>query len=109
MYKKVELNGDEVLKDGGIIGKVIKRFDGGVEIRLTGRIGIRFAFYGVIDNRGDFHQYCRNNNCNKKCKFTQRPSCRINQKYSKKGGLYINIWNYFSHFQHVLEVAFLRI
>ena len=44
------------------------------------------------DNRkGNFYQFCRNNNCGPHCKSSEKPSCRNNQKYSKRKGLYINI------------------
>lgn len=91
MYKKVELNGDELLQNGIAIGQVIKKFDGGVEVRLKGKVGLRFAFYGTLDRKGDFYQYCKNHNCGPHCLSAEKPSCRNNQKYSKRGGLYINI------------------
>ena len=74
MYKKVELNDNEVLQNGIIIGQVIKKIDEGFVVR-----------------KGNFYQFCRNNNCGPHCKSSEKPSCRNNQKYSKRKGLYINI------------------
>lgn len=91
MYKKVELNGDEVLQDGIAIGQVVRKFNGGVEVRLKGKVGLRFAFYGTLAGKDDFYQYCKNRNCGPHCLSAKKPSCRNNEQYSKKGGLYINI------------------
>ena len=91
MYKKVELNANEVLQNGIIIGQVIKKIDEGFVVRLNGKIALRLAFYGTVDRKGNFYQFCRNNNCGSHCKSSEKPSCRNNQKYSKRKGLYINI------------------
>ena len=49
MYKKVELNDNEVLQNGIIIGQVIKKIDEGFVVRLNGKIALRLAFYGTVD------------------------------------------------------------
>ena len=91
MYKKVELNGDEVLERGEVIGQVVHKYNGGVEVKVKGKPGLRFAFYGTTDRKGNFYQYCKNRNCGPHCISSKKPSCRNNEQYTKNGGLYINI------------------
>ena len=57
MYKKVELNDNEVLQNGIIIGQVIKKIDEGFVVRLNGKIALRLAFYGTVDRKGNFYQF----------------------------------------------------
>lgn len=73
MYKKVELNDNEVLQNGIIIGQVIKKIDEGFVVRLNGKIALRLAFYGTVDRKGNFYQFCRNNNCGSHCKSSEKP------------------------------------
>lgn len=88
MYKKVELNDNEVLQNGIIIGQVIKKIDEGFVVRLNGKIALRLAFYGTVDRKGNFYQFCRNNNCGPHCKSSENLHAEINKIFQKKRTLY---------------------
>lgn len=84
MYKKVELNDNEVLQNGIIIGQVIKKIDEGFVVRLNGKIALRLAFYGTVDRKGNFYQFCRNNNCGLIANFRKNLHAEITKNIPKE-------------------------
>lgn len=95
MLKKISFNGLSVIdvESQGFIGYVYSANQNLIDIMLQDGSHI-FAYYGSIDNYGNFYTFCTNTSrCGKTCKGTPSPgvACIHNKVALSRAAFYVDI------------------